>query len=154
MADKDDIDGFDGDSDAGNNSGVENPSASEIAQAVADRLNIAVTTEEEVEVKSDLFIYKADCLSCSHLIKNVEGVKTKPFRCTTANGNERCPAAVVEISVGANVEKIAKSIYSAYAKMNMEKYSSRIARLAKYPASVQRVVMERVEQLQIAGKSA
>lgn len=145
--DKDDIDGFDGDDNTQDTQMAETP--------VAGRIEIENESMDETAQaeKSDLFLYKADCLSCSHLIKNVEGVKLKAYRCTSANGNERCPAAHVEISVGANIEKIAKSIYSAHAKLDLAKYARRIARLSKYPASVQRRVMERVEELSLAGKA-
>lgn len=147
--DIDDIDGFDGDSDT--EPEIESESNSDVATSI-DTYDYDDGTEETT-VKSDLFIYKSDCLACSHLIKNVDGVLTKPFRCTSENGNSRCPASVVEISVGVNVEKIASSIYSAQSKMDLVKYAKRIARLAKYPTSVQRRVMERVEELAIAGKS-
>lgn len=107
----------------------------------------------EIEVKRhDLFLYKTDCLSCSHLIKT-DKVKTKPYRCTGDNGNKRCPAILVQIGIGANVEKIASSIYSARHKNDLKAYARRLERLAGYPESVQARVMTRVDELVSASKT-
>lgn len=126
----DDIDGFDGDKSEG-----ERPV----------ELDANVTSQ-----KSDLFLYKADCLKCSHLVK-IESLNCKPFRCTIENGNTRCPASVIQISTGVNVEVIAAAIHDAHVKMDLAKYAKRIARLSKYPVSVQRTVMDRVQEMSLAG---
>lgn len=108
----------------------------------------------EAEPKSDLFIFKSDCLSCSHLCKNVEGIKLKAFRCTIENGNARCPAAYVTVSVGVDVEKIAKTIYRAKIKFDTASLGRRMTRLSKYPQTVQRRVLERVDEMVVDGNKA
>lgn len=124
----------------------------QVANAIGvDNMDDLATPIAE-EPKSDLFLFKTDCLSCSHLCKNIEGIKLKAHRCTKENGNERCPAAFVTVSVGVDVEKIAKSLYRAKAKFDMEAYGRRMIRLAKYPQTVQRRVMERVDEMVAAGK--
>lgn len=121
-----------------------------LTDQVANSLNVNNGTdslEQESVPKHDLFIYKDDCLKCSHLCKNLKNVKTETFKCTFENGNDRCPAHIMTISRDVDVEKIAKDIYRAKARKDIRKYSRRVARLEEYPSSIIDRIMKRVDEL-------
>lgn len=130
-----DIDGFD-DVDI---EGMEN----EIKKS--NNIVSSTTVPMEETEKSELMIYSAKCLNCSHLCYGIEGTKVET--CTAENGNDRCPAQYVQVSIAVDVVRIASKIYEAKVNLNMKTLSRRMARLEKLPPTTIKKVLDKVDEM-------
>jgi len=95
--------------------------------------------------KTELFLHKEKCLSCSHLC--IGFPNTVVETCTVENGNTNCPAQAIQISVGVDITHIASKIYSAKVKMEIDTYARRLKLIRKFPKSTQRKILDAVDKM-------